>query len=151
MSKEIRWPGDGWTSFTITLNSLGFGTSRQSTMVLNGTNRPRAKYQLRLQSGTAPTAGTIYELFLLRGDGTNRTDAAGGSDAAFTYHNAPLLGSLSNDNGAGNAFYQDEFDTAPFGLLGTEFGGAVRNSTNQNLNAASNTLKYNLHVGQIYP
>ncbi|MFL5310781.1 MAG: hypothetical protein ACJ79H_10055 [Myxococcales bacterium] len=149
MPREIRWPVDAWASFTITLNALAAAAARQSTLVTNGTNRPRALIFPRIQSGTAPVAGTIYECFLLRGDATNRTDGAGASDAGFTYHNAPLLGSLANDNGGGNTFYQDIFDTAPLGLLGTEFGVAIRNSTGQALNAASNTCKYALGVAQV--
>lgn len=149
MAHEIQWPLDGWSSFTITLNGLTAGNSRQATLLTNSLNRPRALVFPRIQSGTAPTAGTIYECFLLRGDGTNRTDGAGASDAAFTYHNAQLLGTIANDTGAANSFFQDIFDTAPMGLLGSEWGVAIRNSTNQNLNAASNTCKYNLGLGSV--
>lgn len=151
MPHEIQYPLDGWNSFTITLNSLpasGGSNSRQSTLVTNSTNRPNALIFPRLQSGTAPTAGTIYEIFLLRGDGTNRTDNAGASDANLTIVNAQLIGSLANP-GSLNTFFADIFDTAPLGKLGTEFGIDVRNSTNQNLNAASNTAKYNLLLPSI--
>ena len=149
MAHEIQWPLDGWSSFTITVNSLGSNAARQSTLLTNTLNRPRALVFPRIQSGTAPTAGTIYECFMLRGDGTNRTDRAGASDAAFTYFNAQLLGTIANTDGAANVFYQDIFDTAPMGLLGSEWGVVIRNSTNQTLNAASNTVKYNLGVGSV--
>lgn len=149
MAHEVQWPGDGWSSFTITVNSLTAGSARQSTLLTNSLNRPRAQVFPRIQSATAPTAGTIYECFLIRGDGTNRTDSAGASDAAITIQNAQLLGTLANTTGAGNAFFQDIFDTGAMGLLGLEWGVAIRNSTNQTLNAASNTVKYDLFLGSI--
>jgi hypothetical protein len=147
MAHEIQWPLDGWLSFTITVNALGIGAARQSTLLTNTTNRPRALVFPRLQPSAATTAGTIYEAFLIRGDGTNRTDGAGASDAAFTVHNAQLIGTIANDTGAGaGTFFADVFDTAPMGLLGSEWGVAIRNSTNVALNAANNTVKYNLGV-----
>lgn len=101
-----------------------------------------------IESGTsAPTAGTTYEIYLLRGDGTRRTDNAGASDAAITLANAPLLGTIVVTASANTHFY-GEFDTAPLGALGTEFGIAVKNNSGQTLHATEgNHIKaYTLYV-----
>lgn len=135
MPNEIRTKLDAWTTFTCTLASLASGSARQSTIVSNSTLRPAALIDLKITSGgVAPTAGTVYELFLLRGDSAgNRDDNAGASDAAITIENAPLLGTLVVTATTNKAF-QRLFDTAVLGKLGTEFGIAVRNSSGQALN-----------------
>ena len=153
MAKEIQTKLDGWTGFTITLAALATATARQSTFVTNTLNRPAALIFMKIESGAvAPTAGAIYELYLLRGDGTNRTDGAGASDAAITIQNAQMFGSLIVTATA-NAFFADEFDTAPLGMLGTQFGIAVKNVSGQALNGTEgNHLKeYNLYVPNITP
>jgi hypothetical protein len=137
MANEIRTKLDAWANFTITLAALGAGSGRQSTIIANPNKRPAALVNLRIQSGGgAPAAGTIYEIYLLRGDGipTYRTDGAGAADAAITIVNAQLMGTIVVTNNANTNFYGD-FDTAPLGPLGTEWGIAVKNSTDQ---AASN-------------
>jgi hypothetical protein len=129
------------TTMTITLASLAASATagRQSTMVDNSANKyPSAIIYVKITSGTAPTAGGIYEVFLLRGDdpssSTYRTDAAGASDAALTPVNAQLLGALVV-TAAGNTAFCGEFDTSPLGPLGPEWGIAIRNNTTQTLNA----------------
>jgi hypothetical protein len=138
MPNEIRTKVDTEASFTITLASLASGSARQSTMVTNTTQRPAALIYLRIQSGgTGPTAGAVYEVYLLRGDGNAtpyRTDGAGASDAAITIENANMIGTIVVTNTANKNFYGD-FDTAPLGPLGDEWGIAVKNSSGQALNA----------------
>lgn len=131
------------TALTITLASLAASTTagRQSTMVDNSANKyPSAIVYVKITSGTAPTAGGIYEIFLLRGDdpasSTYRTDGAGASDAALTIENAQLLGTLVVTNTLNKAFCA-EFDTSVLGPLGPEWGIAVRNNTSQALNATA--------------
>lgn len=151
MAHEIRTVDDGWLGFTQTLASLTNGSARQSTLVTNTNKRPAALILYKLESGgTGPTAGTLYEIFLIRGNGTQRTDNAGASDAAITVLNAQLIGTLQLTNNA-NTFFTDEFDTAPLGKLGTEFGTIVRNSSGQTMNATEgNHIKnYNLYLPSV--
>lgn len=136
MANEIQTKLDAWTNFTITLAALAAGSARQSTIIANPNKRPAALVNLRIQSGNAPSAGTIYEIYLLRGDGipSYRTDGAGAVDAAITIGNAQLMSTIVVTNNANTNFYGD-FDTAPLGPLGTQWGIAVKNSTDQALNA----------------
>jgi hypothetical protein len=106
---------------------------------------PAAMIYLRLQSGgTGPTAGSVYEVFLIRGDAQGtpiRDDGAGASDAAITIENAPLLGTMILTTTANKNFY-GIFDTAPLGQLGVEWGIAIRNSSGQTMNGTEgNHLK----------
>lgn len=134
-ASEIRTKLDTRATFTITLASLTNGSARQSTMISNTNRRPAALVFLSIESGgTGPTAGAVYEVYLLRGDGTSRTDNAGATDAAITIENAQLLGTIVLTNTANKNFY-GEFDTAPLGPLGTEWGIAVKNASGQTLNA----------------
>lgn len=148
--RDFRWIFDGWQSFTITMNSLGANAARQSTVVTNTSNRPRGLFEFVFAPNTAPTAGTIYEAFLGRSDGSQRDDNAGASDAGITVHNAALLGTIANDTGVGTAnLFPLIFDSAVLGLLGPEFFVITRNSTNQALKSTTNLAKYNLAVGQL--
>jgi hypothetical protein len=143
MANEIRTKFDVVSSFTITLAGLASTAARQSTIVANANNRGAAVVYLKIESGNAPAAGTIYEVYLLRDDGvTNyRTDGAGAADAAITIGNAQLLGTMVVTNNANTNFYGD-FDTAPLGPLGPKWGIAIRNQTDQALNAVeANHLK----------
>lgn len=129
-------PVQSVANFTITLASLANGSARQSTLISNSSNYPAAKIHLKITSGgSAPTAGTVYEVYLLRSDGTVADDGAGVSDAAITIENAPLLGTIVVTASTAKAFY-GTFDTAPLGPLGSTWGIAVKNSTG---NALSTT------------
>lgn len=129
-------------TFTITLDSLATSSTagRQSTMISNASPcHKAAKITVVLQSnGSAPTSGAVYEVFLIRSDGTNADDGAGASDAALTIENAPLLGTIVVTATANKSFY-GVFDTAPLGPLGPSWGIAVRNNTGQALHAATST------------
>jgi hypothetical protein len=119
--------------FVITLASLASASARQSTLLSNTGNYPAAKLTLRIKSGASgPTAGAVYEVYLLRKDGTIADDAAGATDAAITIENAPLLGTIVVTNTANKNFY-GVFDTAPLGPLGPSWGIAVKNSSGQAL------------------
>lgn len=136
MPNEIRTKFDAVANFTISLASLASGTARQSTIVANANARGAALIYLRIESGNAPAAGTIYELYLIRDDGVTvlRTDNAAAGDAAITIVNAQLIGTLVVTNNA-NTNFTGDFDTAPLGPLGPKWGIAVKNSTDQALNA----------------
>jgi hypothetical protein len=136
MANEIRTKFDAVTGITITLASLASGSARQSTILTNATNRAAAVIYLKIESGNAPAAGTIYELYLIRDDGvtTLRTDNAETADAAITIVNAQMIGTMVVTNTA-NAFFTADFDTSPLGPLGPTWGIAIKNSTDQALNA----------------
>ena len=140
MANQINTKNIAKATFTCTLASLASGSARQSTMVDNSTtDYPAAIVTMKIKSsGSAPTAGAVYEIYLLRGDdpssSTYRTDAAGASDAAITIENAQLLGTIVVTATTNKVFY-GEFDTAPLGPLGPEWGIAVKNSSGQALHA----------------
>lgn len=143
MANEIRTKFDAVSTFTITLAGLAAGSARQSTILANANNRAAAVIYLKIQSGNAPAAGTIYELYLIRDDGvtTLRTDNAGAVDAAITIQNAQLIGTLVVTNNA-NTNFTGDFDTSPLGPLGPKWGIAVKNSTDQAINAVeANSVK----------
>lgn len=149
MANEIRTKLDAWADFTITLASLPIGGGRQSTILANGNNRPAALVLLRISPNVAPTAGTVYEVYLIRGDGTgNRTDLAGAADAILAPVNAQLLGVLVSN---GTTDVEDIFDTAPLGPLGTEWGIIVKNATNQTIDAveANHIKRYATYLPEI--
>jgi hypothetical protein len=136
MANEIRTKFDAVQTFTMTLAGMATNVSRQSTIVSNPNSRGAALIYLRIQSGAnSPTAGTVYETYLIRDDGvTNyRTDGAGTTDAAIVIVNAQLLGTMVVFASANQNFWGD-FDTAPLGPLGPKWGIAVKNATDQSLN-----------------
>jgi len=151
MANEIRTKLITRATMAMTLASLANGNAQQSTIVSNSNNYPAALIFLKITSGSvAPTNGTVYEVYLLRGDGTNKTDNAGASDAAITIENAPLLGTIVVTNNANKAFY-GEFDTSPLGPLGSEWGIAVKNASGQTLNAteANHVKAYQYYVPEV--
>lgn len=144
------------TAFTLSLAPAGVGLAaagaRQSTMINNkasvgsDSGYPAALIYIKIKSGgVAPTVGKLYEIYLLRGDDPSassyRTDGATASDAAITIENATLIGTIVVTGTAAKVFY-GEFDTAPFGPLGPEWGIAIKNATDQALDTTeSNHLK----------
>lgn len=136
MASEIRTKPIATANFTITLASLATASARQSTLITNSNNYPAALVYLALKSGAvAPTAGSLYEVYLLRTDlGSYASDAAGASDAAITIENAQLLGTIVATATANKVFW-GEFDTAPLGPLGPKWGIAVKNVTAQTMHA----------------
>jgi hypothetical protein len=139
MANEIKDKFAAAAAFTCTLASLANGSARQSTLLANnggaagaaGSGQQRALVFVRLKSGgSAPTAGAVYEVYLLRNDGTIADDAAGASDAAITIENAPLLGTIVVTATTAKNFY-GVFDTGPLGPLGSSWGIAIKNSSGQ--------------------
>lgn len=143
-AKQINTKNIASAGFTITLASLANGSARQSTLVDNSsTDYPAALVLMKISSGASgPTAGTVYEIYLIRGDGTIRDDNAGATDAAITIENAPLLGTMVLTNSTNKNFY-GIFDTAPLGPLGPEWGIAVKNSSGQSLHGTEGNHDYN--------
>jgi hypothetical protein len=135
MANEIQTKFDAYTAITISLTALAAAAGRSSLLIGNANRRPAAMINLCISPNTAPTAGTTYDLFLLRTNGTANqgTDLWGETDAAFTPVNAQLIGSLVNPGTTTDV--EDIFDTAPLGPLGGDWGIAVRNSTNVSIDA----------------
>lgn len=143
MANEIRTKDIASAGFTISLASLANGGSRQSTLISNTNDYPAALVHLKLCSGgSAPTAGTVYEVYLLRSDGTIADDAAGASDAAITIENAPMLGTVVLTANTSKSFY-GVFDTAPLGPLGSTWGIAIKNSSGQAMSGTEGNHDYN--------
>jgi len=152
MANEINTKNIAVAAFTLTLASLANGSARQSTLLDNSTtDYPAALIYLRIKSGAAaPTAGNVYEIYLIRGDGTVRDDGAGATDAAITIENAPLLGTIVVTASTAKNFY-GVFDTAPLGPLGPEWGIAVKNASGNALSTteADHYYKYGYYVPEI--
>lgn len=143
MANEIKTKNIARAAFTITLASLANGSARQSTLLDNSTtDYPAALVNIKITSGgAAPTVGTVYEVYLLRTDGTVADDAAGASDAAITIENAPILGTIVVTATAAKAFY-GVFDTSRLGPLGPTWGIAVKNSSGQALSTTEGDHSY---------
>ena len=115
-------------ALTITLASLASSTTnvgRQSTLVSNATTRHSLIHlYVKLKTATTSFAAGFGYVWLIRGDGTLRTDNAGASDDAFTAVNAMLLGALSLATAA--TTYQKSFWIAD---PGPEWGIAISHNT----------------------
>lgn len=100
MANNIETEFGTATAFTITIASLASSTAgvgRQSTMIDNTTSRySRLLVYVKFKQGTSPTGNRTVQVFLVRGDGTRRSDAAGASDAAITILNSQPIMTLSN-------------------------------------------------------
>lgn len=147
-ASEIRTKLDTPAAFAITLASLANATARQSTLLVNTNSRPAALVFVKLKSGAAaPTVGTVYEIYLLRSDGSISDDAAGALDAAITIENAPMLGTIVV-TATGNKNFYGVFDTAALGPLGSAWGIAIKNSTGQTISTseADHSCRYTYYV-----
>jgi len=143
MPNEIRTKPITKANFTITLASLANATARQSTLLTNSSNYPGALLYFRIKSNAAPTAGSVYEIYLLRADETPTLadDNAGASDAAITIENSPLLGTIVLTATATKNFY-GVFDTSVLGPLGPKWGIAVKNSSGQTVSTTEGDHGY---------
>lgn len=134
------------TTMTWTGTSLANGSGRESTVVDN-TSVKALDYRIRFQT-KGQTSGTAYAdlyVYTALGD-TTYTDAATGSDAAFTAanrFNSRYLGSikLNADTSAVKAEFQlrDAFPTCPdkWGLIVINNSGASLSAT-----AGDHVLEY---------
>lgn len=157
MANQINTKDITLGTHTVTVASLANGSGRQSDLINNSTNDyPAAVVYVQLCSGAAaPTVGSAYEVYLLRGNAapasiTYSTDAAGTGDAALTIENAPLLGAIVVTATANKKFYGD-FDTAPLGPLGPAWGIAIKNQSGATVNptAGSSLITYVQYVPEI--
>ena len=151
MANAIQEKFDSEQSFTITLNAttLAAGSGRASASVTNTNNRKSGIISVQITTNTAPTAGRVYTVYLLRDVGTIASDGWSGSDSDFDNPlNAHELGQIEVTNSGSTAFY-GEWDTEPLGPLGPSFGIAIVNNTDQAANATGNAAYYRTRYPEI--
>ncbi len=124
-------------ALTITLSSLASSTSgvgRQSTIVANTDTAQMIHLYVAVTVGATPTANTNIYVYLIKSDGTLRSDSAGATDAAWTAVNARLLGVIRNPVVTDNIQYQGEY------LIrnpGPEWAIGIVHDTGPNLHATA--------------
>ena len=152
MVNEIQTKFDSENAFTITLNAttLASGSGRASASASNSSNRRGGILSVQITTGaSAPTAGRVYSVYLLRDIGTIKSDGWNGTDSDFdTIINAHLLGQVEVTNDASTVF-SGEWDTERLGPLGPTFGIAIFNDTDQAAAASGNAAYYRLHVPEV--
>lgn len=124
-------------TLTISLNSLATSTAgvgRQSTLVDNSATRySRIILSASIKLGTSPTGNRAVYVYLIRGNGTERADGAGPTDAGITVVNAELLGVMASKSSPATgdvlvgAFLIEE--------PGPEWGIAIVHDTGVNLDS----------------
>lgn len=120
-------------TLTHTLASLANGSGRQSTLKTKPNIYDYVDIYYKITSGNAPTAGTVYELYLITSDGTVADDNAGASDAALTVENAVLIGTIVVTGTLNKAFTAVIRDVCLRGAV--SWGIAVVNRSGQALNS----------------
>lgn len=117
------------SQLAITLANLGSSTTgvgRQSDLVNNSVTRYDQIYLYgRFTTGTNPTAEKTIAVYLIRGDGTRRSDNAGASDAAITRWTASLLKLIPTDATSNKPYSWDAVIVDP----GPEWGLAIVHET----------------------
>src|SRR5258708_6521026 len=93
------------------LASLANGSAVQTDLIKNPNSFPAGVVQLKITTGTGPTAGSLVNVYLLRGDSatgssTYVTDGGGATSASITVQNAALLGTIVVQSGS-TAYYGD--------------------------------------------
>lgn len=139
MANEIKDKFTTSAALTITLASLADAAGRQSTLIDNGTVRYQdLMVYVKLKTGAStPTANSVCEVYLLRGDKDATTehvsDGAGASDAALTVLNAALIGvvRVRSSPSAGDVLYGEFLIHRP----GPKWGIAIVNRTGQALDS----------------
>ena len=139
MANEIKDKFGTSSALTITLASLANLAGRQSTVVDNTSTRYQGIIlfvNVKNNSGAAPNANSIVEVYLIRSDNDStehRDDGAGTSDAALTPLNAQLIGALRNkaSPAAGDVLKGSFAVLSP----GPEWGIAIYNRTGQSLDS----------------
>lgn len=120
-------------TLTMTLASLANGSARQSTLKTKPELYDFVDIFLKITSGSAPTSGTVYEVYLITSDGTVADDNAGASDAAITIENSVLIGTIIVTGTLNKAFFGVIKDVSLRGA--TSWGIAVLNRSGQALNS----------------
>lgn len=137
MGINIQRVPSAYAALTISLASLASSTAgvgRQSTMVDNSTTKyDGTLLNVLIKLGTSPTANKSVYVYLIRGDGTNRTDGAGASDALLTIVNATPIGVMTTGTAPGTGTNLRK--TFAIDQLGKEWGIAIVHDSAVNLDA----------------
>ena len=123
------------TAMTITLASMASstgGVGQQSTIISNTDNAQIVHVYVGVTVGTAPTANTNIFVYLIKSDGTLRSDSAGATDADWTRVNARLLGVIRCTAVTDDVQYQGEFIIRNPGI---QWGIGIVHDTGVNLNS----------------
>jgi len=138
---------------TISLNSLGSAAGRISDQIDNSAilAKEGVAFVQLTTGGTAPTANTVYRVWLIRrsSDGSNdiSDNALGTTDAALTVEPTwgILLGTFEVPNTANFTMERalDLYGLTPF------FSIAVWNATNQSAGSSGNAVQVQLENPQI--
>lgn len=150
MASETQLKYDTPITATHTFGGLAAAAAEQTAAIENTDNRPGALVYVKIKSsGSPPTAGRQYRIYLLRRDDhaspVAPDDGAGVSAASITILNAKLLGLITVTNSATTNFY-GTFDTADLGPLGPSYAFALYNDTNQSIDATDGN-----HVIKVLP
>jgi len=136
------------TAATITLTSLGNGSARESTAIVNTTNLyldAQLYVACKLVAGT-PSGGIDVYLYGSE-DGTNYDDNATGTDAAITLRtpcNLVLIGRIQTET-AGALTWKMSFKSlaASFGgVLPRKWGCVISNQTGLAFDSTGNSVTY---------
>lgn len=161
MASEIQTKIDDAVAFDIDPEGVTDGSAVQSAFVDN--NAPTEKrgaflsyWEITSADGTAPDAGAIYEIYLLRANddpasgATYRTDGATNAKGSITIENATLMGTIVVTATTGKVFYGD-FDSAPLGPIGFSFAVAFQNESGATTSstAADHEHTYGLYLPEI--
>jgi hypothetical protein len=158
MAQNLVTIFDTVDTVTITLAGLTTTSSRIGSSKTNTNSRPALLFGLKLGTfGTAPTAGAVIELYLLRRTTNVLDDNATMTDAV--YPNPPTsptntyqLGVLVCVNST-SYVHAKTFNSAPLGPLNSTWTIAVRNLSGQTFNATEGnfTKEFQYYYTQSQP
>lgn len=161
MANEIQTKIDSLGTFDIDPEGVADGSGEQSAFVDNNASTERrgaflSYWTITSADGTAPDAGAIYELYLLRANAdpasgaAYRTDGATNAKGAITVENATLMGTIVVTATTGKVFYGD-FDSAPLGPVGYSFAVAFQNESGATTSATAgdHSHTYGLYLPEI--
>lgn len=134
------------TALTITLNSLGSGAARESTVVDNGTNLfLDAKVRVTVNVGVVANPKEVVIYVYQSEDGTVYEDPATGTDAAITLEDPPVMRvARVIPTPTSSKAYEAVFSVAAAcgGSLPRKWGIVVSNQTGAALAATGNSASF---------
>lgn len=152
MANEIRTKIISGTAFDIDIAAMPNGHARHASFVPNSSQYPAAIVYAQISAGgSAPTANTSYDFYLLRQSDTgNRTDGANLTKSGWTPQNAQFLGSVIV-SGVANMIYNVEFDTSAAGPLGDIWSVGLKNNTGQAAHStpANHSIRFVYYVPEV--
>ena len=137
MGIEQRKKQSTYAAMTVSLGALpssAAGAGRQTALIDNSTNKyVGALLNLAIKLGTSPAANKSVYIYLIQGNGTNRTDGASASAGALTIKNASSIGIMTTGTAplTGDVLRK----TIPIEDLGQEWGIAIVQDSGANLDA----------------